>query len=180
MRNSPALADSALVRRTSLAAAAALAALALAGCGDDDTSLAEDPATTAQTSLTATPTTSAPASPTETPTPTGTTSAPAKDTLITLDQPADGATVSGSFQASGKANSPEANVPWRIEDASGTKVLDGHFTAEGWMDKLYPYAGTVDVSSLAPGSYTFVVSIDDESDGEGKKPQQVSHSITVQ
>ena len=178
MRNSPVLRDSTLVRRTSAVAVAAVAALALGGCGSDEPSTAQDPA--AETTSAA-PTTSAPASPTESPTATPTESAPAAgDTLITLDAPAEGATVSGTFDAKGTANSPEANVPWRILDASGAKVLDGFFTAEGWMDKLYPYAGPVDVSSLAPGTYTFVVSIDDPSGGEGKPAQKVSRSITVQ
>jgi hypothetical protein len=184
MRNSPVLGNSTLLRRTSLLAAAALTALALTACGgtDDTTNVADDPAADPTTSA---PTTSAPAEPTETPA--ATTSAPpesaspaAGDALITLDTPADGATVSGSFDAKGTANSPEANVPWRIFDASGKKVLHGHFTAEGWMDKLYPYAGSVDVSKLAAGTYTFEVAIDDPSGGEGKPAQKVDRSITVQ
>ncbi|MDH2415505.1 Gmad2 immunoglobulin-like domain-containing protein [Nocardioides sp. CER19] len=183
MRNSPVLGNSTLLRRTSLLAAAALTTLALAACGSDDlTNVADDPAADPTT---AAPTTSAPTEPTETPT--TTTSAPAEssspisaDTLITLDAPADGATVSGSFDASGTANSPEANVPWRILDGSGKKVLHGHFTAEGWMDKLYPYAGTVNVSKLPAGSYTFEVAVDDPSGGEGKPPQKVDRAITVQ
>jgi hypothetical protein len=176
------LGNSTLLRRTSALAAAAVAALVLAGCGNDDTTpVAEDPA--AETT-TAAPTTTAPVEPTE-PAPTET-SAPAEtptpdaDTLITLDAPADGATVTGSFDASGTANSPEANVPWAVLDGTGKKVLHGYFTAEGWMDKLYPYAGSVDVSSLAPGSYTFEVRVDDPSGGEGKPPQKVTRSIAVQ
>jgi len=188
MRNSPVLGNSTLLRRASVLAAAAVATFALAACGDDTTTtVADDPGT--ETSSAA-PTTSAPVQPSETPSTsapastsaaaTSSTSPVSEDTLITLDAPADGATVSGSFDASGTANSPEANVPWRILDANGKKVLHGHFTAEGWMDKLYPYAGTVDVSTLSAGSYTFEVSIDDPSGGEGKAPQKVDRAITVQ
>ena len=185
MRNSPVLGSSTLLRRLSVLAAAAVATLALAGCGDGDTTtVADDPAAETTGTTSVAPTTSAPVEPSETPStsPAGTPSATAvsEDTLITLDAPADGATVSGSFDASGTANSPEANVPWRVLDASGKKVLHGYFTAEGWMDKLYPYAGQVDVSSLAPGSYTFEVSVDDPSGGEGKPAQKVTRSITVQ
>jgi len=173
MRNSPVLANSTLLRRTSVLAAAAVATVALAACGDDTTTVADDPATETTSAV---PTSSAPVEPSETPsTSMASTSSAAvpssspvsEDTLITLDAPTDGATVSGSFDASGTANSPEANVPWRILDASGKRVLHGHFTAEGWMDKLYPYAGPVDVSSQAAGSYTFEVSVDDPSGGEG-------------
>jgi hypothetical protein len=182
MRNSPVLGSSTLLRRTSVLAAAAVASLAIAGCADSDgNAVAEDPAP--ETSSAAA-TTSAPVEPSETPT--ETTSAPAEtetpdaDTLITLEAPADGATVSGSFDVKGTANSPEANVPWRLLDGTGAKVQKGHFTAEGWMDKLYPYAGTVDVSKLPAGTYTFEVSIDDPSGGEGKPPQKVSATVVVQ
>lgn len=180
MRNSPVLAGRAPARRTA-APVAALAALAtvlvLGGCGSNGDDKATDPA--AETTS-ATPTTSAPVEPAPSVTATTEPATPDPDALITLETPADGATVSGSFEAKGTANSPEANVPWRILDAGGKSVLEGYFTAEGWMDKLYPYAGTVDVSKLAAGSYTFEVSIDDPSGGEGKAPQKVTHAITVQ
>ena len=182
MRNSPVLGNSTLLRRTSLLAAAAVASLALAGCGDSGgDAVAEDPATEATS---AAPTTSAPVEPSETPTETASSSdpteSPAADTLITLETPADGTQVSGSFDVKGTANSPEANVPWRLLDASGAKVRKGHFTAEGWMDKLYPYAGTVDVSKLAAGTYSFEVSVDDPSGGEGKPPEKVTATVIVQ
>ncbi len=156
------------------AAGVVLVAVALAGvtgCGSSDGTVADDPATSAPATQSTSP--SAPAS-----------SASSSDAptgvLITLDEPADGAAVSGSFKVSGTANSTEANVPWQILDSAGTKVLDGSFMADGWMDKLYPYRGRVDVSSLAAGTYTFVVSLDDESDGEsGTPPQKVSRTITV-
>lgn len=148
---------------------------ALAGCGSSASTVADDPGTTS----TAPTTSAAPTTTSSAPTPAGSDTTAAAS-LITLEEPADRATVSGSFQASGMANSPEANVPWQILDASGMKVLEGAFTAEGWMDKLYPYRGKVDIASLAPGTYTFVVSVDDESDGESKlPPQKVSHTITV-
>jgi hypothetical protein len=181
MRNSLVLGNSTLLRRTSVLAAAAVAMFTLAACGNDTpTTVADDPA---PETTSAAPTSSAPAEPSDTPTPTvsetPSSSPVSADTLITLDTPAEGATVSGSFDVRGTANSPEANVPWRIDDASGTKVADGYFTAEGWMDKLYPYAGKVDVSKLPAGTYTFVVSIDDPSGGEGKAPQKVARAITV-
>jgi immunoglobulin-like protein involved in spore germination/sporulation and spore germination protein len=97
-----------------------------------------------------------------------------------VTEPAEGAAVADTFTASGVANSFEATVPWEVRDATGTTVLDGFATAEGWGDKLYPWQSPVDVSSLAPGTYTFVAMTDDPSDGEGKGPTEDSKTITVQ
>jgi hypothetical protein len=99
--------------------------------------------------------------------------------LVNITEPEEGATVSGTFPASGVANSFEATVPWEIRDQGGTKVLDGFSTAAGWMDKLYPWQTTVDVSSLAPGTYSFVALTDDPSDGEGPGPTEDSKTITI-
>ena len=147
-------------RPVGLVIALALCGVLAAGCGSDDAS-AEDPATSGEPSAEA----SAP---------------PRTAELITLATPAEGATVSGSFEASGKANSPEANVPWEIRDDSGETVLEGHATAKGWMDKLYPWTTTVDVSELEPGAYIFIARTDDPSDGEGKPSEEVGARITVE
>jgi hypothetical protein len=99
--------------------------------------------------------------------------------LVSITAPEEGAGVSGSFTASGVANSNEANVPWQIK--RGDKVvLSGFSTAEGWMDKLYPWQSEpIDVSGLAPGEYTFVAMTDDPSGGEGFGPQVDTRTIVV-
>jgi hypothetical protein len=99
--------------------------------------------------------------------------------LVSITAPEEGAGVSGSFTASGVANSNEATVPWQIKQ--GDKVVKSGFsTAEGWMDKLYPWAtDPIDVSDLAPGAYTFVAMTDDPSGGEGFGPQVDTRSITI-
>lgn len=167
------------MRRTSfpaLALSAALAATALVGCSDDTDEPDPAPTTSAPTDE---PTT---AEPTDEPTdePTAEPSNIREQELITLEEPAEGARVSGSFTASGTANSPEANVPWRILDADGNVVLEGFATAEGWLDKLYPWETEVDVSTLAPGTYLFEASTADESNGEGNPPQTVAATIVVE
>lgn len=97
--------------------------------------------------------------------------------FVNLTTPEEGAAVSGSFTASGVASAFEANVGWEIRQ--GSKVVKkGYATAEGWMDKLYPFETDVDVSGLAPGSYTFVALTDDES-GEGGGPTEDTRTITV-
>ena len=69
---------------------------------------------------------------------------------------------------------------WEVRDSGGGAVLEGFTTAEGWMDKLYPWTAEVDVSGLAPGTYTFVALTDDPSDGEGRGPTEDTKTITVQ
>ena len=51
---------------------------------------------------------------------------------------------------------------------------------EGWIDGLYPWQGTIDISKLEPGDYTFVVLTDDPSGGEGGGPHVDTRSITVE
>ncbi|QYJ04654.1 Gmad2 immunoglobulin-like domain-containing protein [Nocardioides panacisoli] len=170
------------MRRTSFPAlvlTGLLAAATLTGCGDDE------PATDPTASDSASSPTSE-ATPEETET-TEATEQPTEDSgvresdNITLDKPAEGATVSGRFTASGTANSPEANVPWQVLDADGATVLEGFATAEGWMDRLYPWRTKVDVSSLDAGTYTFVAMTSDPSGGaEGNGAEEVRATIVVE
>ncbi len=99
--------------------------------------------------------------------------------LVNVTSPEEGATVGDTFTASGVASSFEATVPWQVRQ--GEKVVaEGFSTAEGWMDKLYPWEAQVDVSKLAPGDYTFVAMTDDPSGGEGPGAFEDSKTITVE
>jgi hypothetical protein len=102
--------------------------------------------------------------------------------LVNVTTPAEGATVSGTFTAEGVSSSFEATTPWEIRKggADGEVVKKGSATAEGWMDKLFPWQSEVDVSDLEPGDYTFVALTDDPSGGEGGGPTIDTKSITVQ
>lgn len=100
--------------------------------------------------------------------------------LVNVTEPEEGATVSGTITASGVASSFEATVPWEVRQGDEV-VLDGFATAEGWMDKLYPWEAEVDLSGLAPGEYTFVAMTDDPSGGaEGAGPDVDSKTIVVE
>lgn len=99
--------------------------------------------------------------------------------LVNITSPEQGAEVSGTFTATGVASSFEATVPWEVRDSSDAVVLDGFATAEGWMDALYPWESEVDVSGLAPGTYTFIAMTSDPSGGEGNPPMFDSKEITV-
>lgn len=100
--------------------------------------------------------------------------------FMNVTTPEEGATVSGSFTAEGVGSSFEATVIWQVRDAGGAVVLEGFTTAEGWMDNLYPWTADVDVSGLAPGTYTFAALTDDPSDGEGFGPTEDTKTIVVQ
>jgi hypothetical protein len=99
--------------------------------------------------------------------------------LVSVTSPEEGATVSGSFTASGVGSSFEATIPWEIRQGDQV-VQKGFATAEGWMDKLYPWKTEVDVSKLAPGGYVFAAMTDDPSGGEGFGPSEDTKTITVE
>jgi hypothetical protein len=100
--------------------------------------------------------------------------------LVNVLSPASNSSVSGSLDTSGLASSFEGNVPWTITDADGTVVKKGFATAEGWMDRLYPWSKKIDVSSLEPGDYTFTAMTDDPSGGsEGKGPTKDTKKFTI-
>ncbi len=99
--------------------------------------------------------------------------------FMNVTTPEEGAAVSGAFTAEGVGSSFEATVLWEVRDGAGAVVLDGFTTAEGWMDKLYPWTAEVDVSGLSPGTYTFAAVTDDPSDGEGAGPTEDTKTITV-
>ena len=99
--------------------------------------------------------------------------------LVNVTSPAEGARAGGTITASGVASSFEATVPWEVRRGDEV-VLDGFATAEGWMDRLYPWEVEVDLSGLEPGEYTFVARTDDPSGGaEGNGPTEDTKTISV-
>ncbi len=109
--------------------------------------------------------------------------APQLDTLslVSLSDPSEGQQVSGTLDVKGVANSTEANILWRLV-AGGEEIDGGNFTATGWMGlKLFPFSGEIDVSSLAPGTYTLIVETDDPSGGtEGPGAYSDSRSFVIE
>lgn len=111
------------------------------------------------------------------------TNAPVLKTLsqMSISEPSEGQSVTGTLTASGVNNSFEATVAWEIQDGSGKVVLHGAGIADGYGDHLYPWKlDPIDVSGLAPGTYTFVARNDDPSGGEGKGPDSDSRTFVVQ
>jgi hypothetical protein len=99
--------------------------------------------------------------------------------LVNLSDPAEGQHYSGTMHVTGVASSFEATVPWQLLRGT-TVVKSGSFTAEGWLEHLYPFAGDVSLKGVAPGTYTFVASTDDPSGGaEGNGPDRDTRTIIV-
>jgi len=171
-----------LRRRTS--AALAVGALLLAGvsaCGSSDDTSAHDPGASTS-AVNDAPPTAAPSgldtSPVTAATASGSTSDGAAPSSVSIDSPGDGTQVTETLTVSGTANSPEANVPWEIDSPIDGVVVSGAATADGWLDKAYPWKTTVDVSALQPGRYTFTARVDDDSNKEGKNPPAATITFT--
>ena len=82
--------------------------------------------------------------------------------------------VSGTFTAQGRASSFEGNVPWSLRDDDGTVVREGFATA-GMEEQLVPWeTEPIDVSDLAPGTYTF------EARTEGGRPFTDTRTVVIQ
>ena len=69
--------------------------------------------------------------------------------LVSISDPAEGRSSSGSFIAKGGANSFEATVPWQICAApTATSCSRASPRRRAAMDKLYPWETEIDVSGL--------------------------------
>jgi hypothetical protein len=67
---------------------------------------------------------------------------------ITIDDPTEGATTSGTVTVSGTAQVFEANVQWRLIDASGAVVTDGFTTASAGAPQRGGWADTISLPSV--------------------------------
>ena len=100
--------------------------------------------------------------------------------LVSISSLSEGETVRDRFVVSGIANSFEATVPWEVRQGDRVAAR-GFATAEGWMDKLYPWTTQVNVARLAPGTYTFAAMTSDPSGGaEGAGPTEDTKTIVVE
>jgi hypothetical protein len=100
---------------------------------------------------------------------------------MSITNPVEGQKVTGgTLEADGVNSSFEATVAYEILDANGQSVAGGAGMADGWGDKLYPWKLSIDVSGLAPGTYTFVARNDDPSGGEGKGPDTDTRTIIIE
>jgi len=103
-------------------------------------------------------------------------------TLMNITQPEEGMVVTGDMiSAEGVANAFEATFHWEIRQGDQVVATDfGMAEQGGQVDKLFPWELSIDVSSLAPGTYTFVATNDDPSDGEGFDPDSDSKTFVIE
>ena len=94
---------------------------------------------------------------------------------VSIDAPAQGAEMSGTFEVRGKAATFEANVVWELKQ--GGHVVQHGFTTATQCCTLSPYSFTI---SAPPGRYTLVVHDTNESNGEGVGTSEDTKDITVQ
>lgn len=99
---------------------------------------------------------------------------------VNITSPAEGATVGDTFLFEGRASSFEATVGWQIRDGGGKVVKEYSVMAEGWIDKLWPFSGEIDVSDVPPGTYTLAALTDDPSGGEGGGPHEDTKTIVIE
>lgn len=95
--------------------------------------------------------------------------------LVQLNDPAEGAVLSGPVTVTGEAAVNEANVLWELR-RDGEVVDSGNTTAEECC-RFTPFAFELD---LEPGAYELVVSESDVSDGEGRPVATDSRTFTVE
>ena len=99
--------------------------------------------------------------------------------MMNVTLPEEGMVVSGdTLGAEGVASAFEATFQWEIR--LGDQVVAKDFAMTQECCKLSPWTVSVDVSGLAPGTYTFVATNDDPSGGEGFAPDSDSKTFVIE
>ena len=97
---------------------------------------------------------------------------PVLDTLahVSLTTPSEGMLIDNDepLVVEGVGNSFEGNIVTRVEDLTGSVVVDQQPAIAGWgEEKLFPFEVTLDLTQVSPGDYLVVSSTDDPS-GQGR------------
>ncbi|CAN5221819.1 hypothetical protein BH09ACT12_BH09ACT12_08450 [soil metagenome] len=110
---------------------------------------------------------------------------PALDVLshMSISEPAEGSTYSGSFTARGLSNGFEASVAcWLYVGNDGGAYGPWVTSAEGWQEpRLFPWELEIDLSDVPAGDYYLECSTDDPTGGaEGSGAGVDTRDITVE
>jgi hypothetical protein len=99
--------------------------------------------------------------------------------MMNVTVPEEGMLVSGdSLEAEGVASAFEATFQWEIR--LGDQVVARDFGMTEVCCELSPWEVSVDLSDLAPATYTFVATNDDPSGGEGFAPDSDSKTFVIE
>jgi len=99
--------------------------------------------------------------------------------LMNVTTPEEGMVVSGdTLGADGVASAFEATFQWEIR--LGDQVVARDFGMTEACCELSPWKVSIDLSDLAPGTYTFVATNDDPSGGEGFAPDSDSKTFVIE
>ena len=91
--------------------------------------------------------------------------------FIQVKSPQKNAAVKNPVLISGKANVDEANVRVKITDNNKNVLADTFITADGWMDKLYPFKK--EISYETPQTKNGLIEIFEESAKDGSEIYKV-------
>jgi hypothetical protein len=104
------------------------------------------------------------------------TASPARLSPVSISDPAEGNSYSGSFTARGRVRTSELLLDWDVL-AGQTVVASGNTTIDTGQGSFSPWSAEVDLSGLAPGRYTFRVSTGNL--GYGAEPFADTRTISV-
>ncbi|WP_340540335.1 Gmad2 immunoglobulin-like domain-containing protein [Nocardioides sp. GXZ039] len=100
--------------------------------------------------------------------------------LVNIGLPEEGAKASGTLKIDGMASSFEATVRYFVTSESGATVVDDSAMAKGWINRLYPWKATIDLSGFEPGTYVLHAQTDDPTGGEGPGPFEDTRTFVVE
>jgi len=98
--------------------------------------------------------------------------------FIQVRSPQKNATVKNPVLISGKANVDEANVRVKITDDNKNILADTFITADGWMDKLYPFEK--EISYKTPQTENGLIEIFEESARDGSEIYKIEVPVVFE
>jgi len=98
--------------------------------------------------------------------------------FIQVRLPQKNAVIKNPVLISGKANVDEANVRVKITDDNGNILIDTFITADGWMDKLYPFKKEINYKT--PQTENGLIEIFEESARDGSEIYKVEVPVVFE
>ncbi|MEA1937289.1 MAG: Gmad2 immunoglobulin-like domain-containing protein [Patescibacteria group bacterium] len=98
--------------------------------------------------------------------------------FIQVKSPQKNATIKNPVLISGKANVDEANVRVKITDDNENILADTFITADGWMDKLYPFEKEINYE--IPQTENGLIEIFEESAKDGSEIYKIKVPVVFE